>query len=137
KVDARSDIFAFGALTYEMITGQKAFPGDSAITTLTAILRDEVKPISDYATGVPPELEEIIGRALRKDPAQRWQSMQEVHGVLMALRQKFESGILNVSQVLPPPVKKTKKMSPWGWGGMALGITFAIGGWWTSMHRGA
>jgi serine/threonine protein kinase len=134
KVDARSDIFAFGALVYEMVTGHKAFPGDSAITTLTAILRDEVKPISDHVAGVPPELEEIIGRALRKDPAQRWQTMQEVHGVLAALRQKFESGILDASKFIPPPPLK-KKMSPWAWGGMAFGLTMAFGGWWSALHR--
>ena len=58
---------------------------------------------------MPPELVEIIGRALRKDPAQRWQSMQEVHAVLAVLRQKFESGILDATQIVlppPPPVKK-------------------------------
>ena len=136
RVDARSDIFAFGALLYEMITGEKAFGGDSAITTLTAILRDEVKPIADYAPGVPPELEEIIGRALRKDPAQRWQSMQEVHAVLATLRQKFESGILNASQIGLPPVKPARsKSSFWAIGGAAFGILVAVVGWWIETHR--
>ena len=60
KVDARSDIFSFGVVMYEMLTGTKAFPGDSAITTLTAILRDEVKPIAELVPDVPPEVVEII-----------------------------------------------------------------------------
>ena len=111
KVDARSDIFAFGAVLYEMATGHKAFPGDSAITTLTAILRDEVRPATDYAPGVPPELEAIIGRALRKDPEQRWQSMQEVHGALEDLRQKIDSGILSASRIVPPPQQSTPPAS--------------------------
>ena len=64
KVDARSDIFSFGVVMYEMLTGTKAFPGDSAITTLTAILRDDVKPIAELVPDVPPELVEIITLAL-------------------------------------------------------------------------
>jgi serine/threonine protein kinase len=133
KVDARSDIFSFGALAYEMVTGRKAFGGDSAITTLTAILRDEVRPIRDFAAGVPPELEEIILRALRKDPAHRWQSMKEVHDLLAALKQKIDSGILKAAQMLPPP--PARKRSPWALIGVGMGLFFAIGGWWNSTHR--
>src|SRR5580704_10595010 len=51
-VDQRSDIFSFGLVLYEMLTGQKAFSGDSALSTLSAILRDDPKPISTYAQGV-------------------------------------------------------------------------------------
>ena len=53
-VDARSDIFSFGVVMYEMLTGAKAFAGDSAISTLTAILRDDVKPVTELVPGVPP-----------------------------------------------------------------------------------
>jgi serine/threonine-protein kinase len=101
RVDARSDIFSFGALMYEMVTGQKAFSGESTISTIASILRDEVKPVSDLAAGVPAELEEVIGRALRKDPADRWQSMEEAFQVLAALKQKFDSGILTHTQFAP------------------------------------
>ncbi len=58
----------------------------------------------DGAPDCPPELEEIIGRSLRKAPSARWQSMQEVHGLLVSLRQKFESGILYGAK-MPPPAK--------------------------------
>ena len=133
RVDARSDIFSFGALLYEMVTGHKAFTGDSALTTLTAILRDEVKPVADFAAGVPPELEEVIGRSLRKEPAQRWQSMQEVHGVLVALRQRFESGILDVTQVLPPRKSRKRAVLP-----TVAGVAITLlgsGGWWVAARR--
>jgi serine/threonine-protein kinase len=132
KVDARSDIFAFGSVAYEMITGTKAFAGASPIATLTAILRDEVKPIRDTVPDCPPELEEIIGRALRKAPGDRWQSMQEVHGVLAGLRQKFESGILHGTVMMPPPKKSQRNMIL---GVSAFLFVFGMGGWFTLIRR--
>ena len=96
-VDPRSDIFSFGVVMYEMLTGSKAFSGDSAISTLTAILRDDVKPVTDLVPDAPPELVEIISLALRKDPKDRWQSMQVVHTVLAAQKQKFDSGVFQNS----------------------------------------
>jgi len=122
RVDARSDIFSFGVVLYELITGTKAFARDSAVSTLTAILRDPVRPLSDHVTGVPPELEEIVGRALRKDPAQRWQSMQQVHSMLVALRQKYESGVLYAM-----PIPSSKKKRRLALATAALGITVAVG----------
>ena len=102
KVDARSDIFSFGVVMYEMLTGTKAFPGDSAITTLTAILRDEVKPIAELVPDVPPEVVEIISLALRKDPKDRWQSTQVMYTVLAAQKAKFDSGVISNPGFVPP-----------------------------------
>jgi serine/threonine protein kinase len=96
KVDARSDVFSFGCVLYEMVTGRKAFEADSPLLTLTAILRDEPLPVSGIVTGIPPELVQLIHRALRKAPGQRFQSMQEMYAELAALKQKSDSGILNV-----------------------------------------
>ena len=112
KVDARSDIFSFGVVMYEMLTGTKAFPGDSAITTLTAILRDDVKPIAELVPDVPPEVVEIIGLALRKDPKDRWQSMQVMYTVLAAQKAKFDSGVLSSSGFVPP-VSRPASQPPW------------------------
>src|SRR5579871_6889258 len=66
KVDTRSDIFSFGVVLYEMVTGRRAFAGENALTTLSAILRDDVKPVAEFAPEAPPQMEMMIKRCLRK-----------------------------------------------------------------------
>ena len=127
RVDQRSDIFSFGVVLYEMLTGRKAFAADSMISTLSAILRDEPKPIGEFVS-VGPELEELVHRALRKDPNHRWQSMEEVHAQLAALKQRSESGVLNI----PPPAAAVEKprLLPLALSGAFLAILLVAGGWW-------
>ena len=74
EADARSDIFAFGAVLYEMLTGKRAFEGKSQISVASAILEKDPEPISAVRQRISPALEHIILRALVKDPAKRWQS---------------------------------------------------------------
>jgi hypothetical protein len=108
KVDARSDIFSFGAVLYEMLTGHRAFDGDSGISTLSAVLRDEVKPIREIALEVPAEFDDIVARCLRKNPGDRWQSMIEAAAVLSSLRARLDSGVLQrpaVSEVASAPTQ--------------------------------
>ncbi len=93
QVDARSDIFAFGAVLYEMATGRRAFEGDNTLSTLTAVLRDDTPPIARSVPGIPPEFDQIIHRCLRKLPEERYQTMAEVEEALVALRQRYDSGI--------------------------------------------
>ena len=69
-VDARSDVFSFGSVLYEMLCGRKAFTGDSAVSTLAAILNRDPAPLGEE---VPRDLERIVARCLRKDRARRWQ----------------------------------------------------------------
>ena len=78
-VDTRSDIFAFGAVLYEMATGRRAFTGENTISTLSAILRDDPRRATEVAAGIPSDLDDVIRHCLRKDPAHRPQSMDEVH----------------------------------------------------------
>ncbi len=74
EVDARSDIFSFGAMLYEMATAQKAFPAKSQASLIAAILREEPKPISELQPMSPPALERIVKTCMAKDPDERWQS---------------------------------------------------------------
>ncbi len=103
RVDARSDIFSFGAVVYEMVTGFRAFKGDSSVSTLSAVLRDDVRPISETAPDVPLELEQIIVRCLQKKPDDRYQEMSEVERALSVLRRQSDSGVL-YRPISSPPV---------------------------------
>jgi len=93
-VDARSDIFSFGAVLYEMITGQRAFRGESKISTLAAIVEKAPPPASKISSTTPPEVERLIARCLRKDVNRRSQNMADVKLALEELRDESESGKL-------------------------------------------
>jgi serine/threonine protein kinase len=89
-VDTRTDTFAFGAVLYEMITGRRAFPGDSKTSTRAAILYLEPQPISELVTNLPRGLESLIVRCLRKDPEQRFQKMADLKLTLKEIVEDFE-----------------------------------------------
>ena len=88
KLDARSDIFAFGAVLYEMVTGRKAFSGQNPVSTLVAIAGREPVAIDDLSPQCPPALKKIILNCLRKEPEQRFQKMEDVKAALETLRQR-------------------------------------------------
>ena len=140
-VDPRSDIFSFGLVLYEMLTGQKAFSGDSALGTLSAILRDEAKPIGNLVRGVPPELEQIVHRAMRKEADRRWQSMQEMRAPLLVLKQKADSGVLQTQLGAAAVVASKKKSNPLPVLIAAVAVVvlagIGAGGWWWMKHRPA
>jgi eukaryotic-like serine/threonine-protein kinase len=85
-VDHRSDIFAVGAVLYEMSTGDRAFRGDSPADTMSAILREQ-PPEAPLSGGVPPALARIVQRCLEKSPEQRFQSAQDLRFALEGLSQ--------------------------------------------------
>ena len=105
KVDARSDIFSFGSVLYEMLTGRRAFGRDSQIKTLAAVLNEEPKPASSVSELVPAELERILARCLRKDPQRRWQTISDLKVALQDLKEDSESGRLQAAV----PTRREKK----------------------------
>jgi Tol biopolymer transport system component len=72
--DARTDIFAFGAVLYEMVTGKRAFEGKSRASLIAAIMSSEPRPITELQPMTPPLLDRVVRRCLAKDPDERWQS---------------------------------------------------------------
>jgi serine/threonine protein kinase len=125
KLDARSDIFSFGAVLYEMITGRRAFRGESTASTLAAVLRQEPEAPTKILPQVPRELERIIHRCLRKDPNRRFQSMSDVRVELEEVREESESGT-----PLPlVPARSRRRIWFYGAAGvLLLGVVAAI--WW-------
>jgi tRNA A-37 threonylcarbamoyl transferase component Bud32/Tol biopolymer transport system component len=97
-VDGRSDIFSFGAVLYEMITGRRAFNGNSQLSTLAAVLQLDPAPIREAREQVPREVERIIERCLRKDPRRRWQSMADVKIAIDDALEDLESGKQDVAR---------------------------------------
>src|SRR5512134_1149022 len=78
KVDARSDVFSFGAVLYEMVTGRRAFAGKTVSETLTAVVRDQPKALRELVPGIPEALERLILRCLRKEAERRFQHMSDL-----------------------------------------------------------
>ena len=78
EADARTDIFAFGAVVYEMVTGKRAFTGETQASLIGAILKDEPGSMAEFETLTPASLDHVIGRCVRKDPDQRWQTAADL-----------------------------------------------------------
>ena len=129
-VDARSDIFSFGAVLYEMVTGQRAFRGHSRISTLTALVEKEPQPITETGAVVPPELERLITRCLRKDLNRRSQSIADVKLALDELRDDSESGKLGQRPVSTPTRRR------WLWLAVCAAIAAGAVAWAYLHHRG-
>jgi serine/threonine protein kinase len=100
-VDARSDIFSFGAVLYEMVTGRRAFQGDKKISTLAAVINQEPPPAG---LEIPRDLERIITRCLRKDPDRRFHHMIDLKVALEELKEESDSGALPTG--LAPPRRR-------------------------------
>jgi predicted Ser/Thr protein kinase len=91
KVDGRSDIFSFGAVLYEMVTGRRAFAGNSTAETLAAVLREQPKAPSKLTPGVSRDLEKVILRCLQKDPDRRFQYLADVKVELQEIKEDSDS----------------------------------------------
>jgi len=94
-VDSRTDIFAFGAVLYEMVSGKRAFQRNTAAETMTAILKEDPPELSETLPPVSPGLERIIRRCLEKQPVQRFQSAQDLAFALEALSGTTSSKVIS------------------------------------------
>ncbi|HYN14390.1 MAG TPA: protein kinase [Terriglobales bacterium] len=104
KIDARSDIFSFGSVLYEMITGRQAFSGSSKLSMLSAVLYRDPQPVSQAVPDIHPELERVIGRCLKKDSERRWQTMADVKVALEELRDEVDA-----SGIVPPQPRAARQ----------------------------
>ncbi len=126
-VDARSDIFSFGSLLFEMLTGRRPFAGETGLATLAAILNQEPPSLAGTAGPLPADLKRIVMRCLRKDPQRRWQTMADLRVALEDLKEESDSGKLFPAAPLAP----RRSGHAWLFAGAALAMVIAAAavGW--------
>jgi serine/threonine protein kinase/tetratricopeptide (TPR) repeat protein len=125
--DHRADIFAFGAILYELLTGKRAFHRSTFADTMSAILNEDPLPVSQTMPNIPPALERAVQRCLEKSPDQRFQSASD-----LAFALELSSDVSRVATSVPASVKSR---TPWKWitaTGIALILVSGVLLWWNS-----
>jgi TolB-like protein len=142
-VDARSDLFSFGVVMYEMATGKKPFTGNNSLVTLEAVLHSKPIPPRDLNPKIPVELEGIIGKAMEKDRNHRYQNAAEMKSDLALLKRETESGQVKSgthTAKLRAATKTFGRNTRWqiyltlAMAGLLLTVLAAVGAWWFK-HR--
>ena len=116
--DLRSDIFSFGCVVYEMVSGRRPFNGESRLSIVAAILEKDPQPLASLQPLTPPALEHLVLRCLMKDPDERWQSARDLSREL-----KWISGGVGLTRALEPAQRHRGKLGErFAWGVVALCI---------------
>jgi serine/threonine protein kinase len=142
-IDARSDLFSFGVVMYEMATGKKPFAGNNSLMTLDAVLHSKPVPPRELNPKIPIELEGIIGKAMEKDRNHRYQSATEMRSDLALLKRETESGIIKSGsattklRVASRTFGHSSRLLTWlllAMAGLLLAVLASVGAWWYK-HR--
>src|SRR5213078_5050410 len=101
EIDQRSDIFSFGCILFEAVTGRKAFEGKDVVESLNKIIREPVAPISALNSAAPVDLQRVVRRCLAKDPDERFQTIKDVVIELKEVRREMKAP--GIDTTIPPP----------------------------------
>ncbi|HSE23001.1 MAG TPA: protein kinase [Pyrinomonadaceae bacterium] len=113
RVDKRADIFSLGVLLYEMLTGTWPFRGKTTIDVRHAVLYDAAPPIEEMrASPIPPRLQDVVDRALAKNPGDRYQNMENMRDQLRLVLQEIDSGAVHLQNVAPEPPRHLGGANP-------------------------
>ncbi len=131
KIDHRADLFAFGCVLYEMVSGVRAFSGRSIAETLAHIQHDDSQPIQESDPSLPDELQRIVRKSLAKEPAKRYQTAGDLVVDIQALGTDVESGVAALPAT--PVAVETSRGIPWKLAApiaILLVVVAALLGWW-------
>ena len=132
-IDARSDIFSFGIVLYEMATGKRAFPGESPATIIGKILHKEPTPIRELNPEIPEELQRIVAKSLEKDREDRYQTAHELMVDLRRLMKKETERSQSGLRAVQPKREKSRR---WIWIGAAAVVCICAAAWVALSGRG-
>ncbi|HYN06281.1 MAG TPA: protein kinase [Vicinamibacterales bacterium] len=129
-VDHRADMFAFGAVLYEMLTGERAFGGDTAADSMSAILTKDPPDLDTARLSISPGLDRIVRRCLEKTPDLRFQSANDLAFALETLSTMSTSSSTSAAAVEIPPAARTRRVAWVPWTIAAIAVVAAAASWW-------
>jgi serine/threonine-protein kinase len=126
ETDARTDLFGFGAVLYEMLSGKRAFPATSQPGLLAAILKEDPQPLGKVLAGSSPALERLVSKCLAKTPDERWQSAADLADELRWIASQTDQ---KAAGEQPATGVRSTSRARWGRAALAAGLIF-LAGWW-------